>query len=208
MRRNLVLAAMCVAVAVAAGLWARSTSRALAELGRQGDRLREDVAARDQRITELEGIVRHSDALNLPQLASNPSPMGDAELLQRMRDLVVFQSNTVIALDRLNARLGAGEPPRSTEEQWHKGMVVLEQSLTELLQRQQAAREKASDLLLKLNIPDEIAQMDAGKGLDSGSLRGYWPYFEAKRERETHQVLAERLRLRIIQEQVDRPISQ
>ena len=70
-------------------------------------------------------------------------------------------------------------------------------------QHLQAIKQKATELLTSLNVPDDISRMDANKALDTPDLRPYWPFFEAKREREILQTLEDRLRMRLIQEQVD-----
>jgi hypothetical protein len=45
--------------------------------------------------------------------------------------------------------------------------------------------------------------MDASKALDTASLKPYWPFFEAKQERDRLQFFMERLRMRLVQEQID-----
>ena len=71
----------------------------------------------------------------------------------------------------------------------------------------EAVKQGAAELLLSLNISPEVSTMDVAKALDTASLRAYWPYFEARRERDSLQYFIERLRGRLLQERVDSRIE-
>lgn len=51
-------------------------------------------------------------------------------------------------------------------------------------QKLNAAKQKVEQLVLSLQVPDDVALMDAAAGLDVPGLKKFWPYFEAKRERD------------------------
>ena len=87
------------------------------------------------------------------------------------------------------------------------GPAELETLLKEGEQQLAAARQGAAELLRTLSVPPEISTMDASKALDTANLGAYRPFFEAKRERDVLQELGDRLRRRLIQEQVDAAIE-
>ena len=66
-----------------------------------------------------------------------------------------------------------------------------------------AIRTRASDLLISLDIPEEIANKSQSEAMASVSLRKFWPYYEARREAETQQRITETIHLRLLQEKVD-----
>ena len=82
-------------------------------------------------------------------------------------------------------------------------VAAMEALAQEQQQQLQAAKQRATELLASLTVPDAVSTMEACKALDTASLRQYWPFFEAKREREALQAVTERLQMRVISERVD-----
>jgi len=117
--------------------------------------------------------------------------------------LTVLQSNTLALVERLMARAAAAQPPPESPRQQEAAIAALEFSAAEHQQKLDAVKQRAAELLAALNIPAEVSTMDPSKALDTASLRAYWPFFEAKRERDSMQFLMDRLRLRLAQEQLD-----
>jgi hypothetical protein len=125
------------------------------------------------------------------------------ELARRVAELTLLQSNTAVVVERLLARTADAPPPAVVAQRRDAAIAALEVTIQNEQQRLEAAKERVAELLIRLSIPAEVSTMDATKGLDTTSLRAYWPFFEAKRERDVLLSLAERLQLRLIQERVE-----
>lgn len=184
--------------------------RALDEARRESATLRAELETRDRTITDLQAAVQPSRAVEAagarPKVMRETSTLSDPEtgLSGQIAQLMAQQSNTAGLVQRLLAKTLDPESPEQAERARQAALQTLQASAHQNQQQLETARQKAAALLVELNIPIEIATMDAGEALDKASLREYWPFFEAKRERDTLQGVAERLRMRIIQEAVDR----
>jgi DNA repair exonuclease SbcCD ATPase subunit len=186
---------------------------ALEELRRECAQLRADLEARDRSIeslqSKLENLLTPGTAPRTG-LAPVPAPTardGDIDSLRRVAELAALQSNVAALIERLQMKSSGPEPPEQAARRAQAGVTLLETTVQNHQQKLEAARQKTAGLLLDLNIPPEVSTLDAAKGLDTASLRAYWPYFEAKRERETMQSLAERLAMRLLQEKIDASIE-
>jgi DNA repair exonuclease SbcCD ATPase subunit len=206
--------AIVVFAAVVCGtavLWSRqtATTAALITLQRQCEDLRSQLEARDQTLAELRSSIerwQHSaPATSITERAipSAPGVSADFVLTGRLADLTLLQSNTLALVERLMARAAAAQPPPESPRQQEAAIAALEFSAAEHQQKLDAAKQRAAELLAALNIPAEVSTMDPSKALDTASLRAYWPFFEAKWERDSVQFLMDRLRLRLAQEQLD-----
>lgn len=206
----LVVALAAVGVVVALIFFERArTTAALRELRREAAELREQLEARDTTISSLQAEVqqlRRGVLVADGARTSSVSP-SDLEWARRVTELTLHQSNTAVIIERLLARTPDAPPPAVAAQRRAAGLAALEASVQEEQQKLEAAKQKAAELLISLNIPADVSTMDAAKGLDTASLRAYWPYFEAKRERDSLQFLEERFRLRLIAERLDARIE-
>jgi chromosome segregation ATPase len=196
-------------------LWNRQagTKAALAATQHQYEDLRSQLEARDQTIIELRSSIerlQHSTVSAPPtELATraNSATSTENDLARRLAELTVLQSNTLALVERLMARAAdlqsAPESPRQSEA----AVTALELSVAEYQQKLEETKQRAAELVVTLNIPAEVSTMDASKALDIANLKPYWPFFEAKRERDSMQLLTERLRMRLAQEQLDARIQ-
>jgi len=185
------------------------TTTALRELRREAAELREQLEARDTTISSLQIEVqqlRRGALVANGARTSSVSPV-DMEWARRVTELTLQQSNTAVIIERLLARTADAPPPAVVAQRREAALTALEASVQEEQQKLEAAKQRAAELLISLNIPADVSTMDAAKALDTASLRAYWPYFEAKRERDSLQYLAERFRLRLMQEQLDARIE-
>jgi len=130
----------------------------------------------------------------------------EADLTIRLAELAVLQSNTLALVERLMARAASLAPPESLHQR-EAGITALESAAAEHQQKLDAIKQKVVDLLVTLNIPPEVSSMDAAKVFDNPSLRTYWPFFEAKRQRENMQFLLERLQARLMQEKLEAKVQ-
>ena len=205
-----VLAVLVVLAGIAAIEWRRraATSAALASLQRQSEELRSQLEARDRAIadvrTAIDAVPRSAPAIPTTEGLRQPDAAAsrETELVRRLAELAVVQSNTLALVERLMER-ATTVPLAESPQQRQAGLVALEQSVVEFQQKVDAARQRTADLLVGLNIPAEVSTMDPSKALATVSLKPYWPFFEALREREHLTFLMERLEARLLQEQLD-----
>lgn len=132
--------------------------------------------------SELQERRSSARPAEVPASASFP----DQELNTRLGNLTRRLSNTTARLEQLLTRTSDGIA-RSRETT----IAVLESSAQEQQQKYEAARQKAVDLLVSLNVPPEVSNLEAAKALDTANFQAYWPYFEAKRDRDSLRFLAE-----------------
>jgi len=184
--------------------------RALEEARHEAAMLRAELAALDRAIPDWQADVqplRVADAAGArPKVTRETLTLSDleTELSELIAQLMAQQSNTADLVQQLVAKTSDHESPEQAERARQAAVQMLQASAHQNQQQLESVRQKAAALLVDLNIPIEIATMEASEALDKASLRAYWPFFEAKRERDTLQGVAERLRMRIIQEEVDR----
>ena len=182
---------------------------ALDEARRESAALRTELEARDR---AMAGSRLDLQPARVVDAASDQSKVSrdisassnlQIDLFQRIAELTAQQSNTAAMVQRLLARTWGDPSPEQAKRGTQAAIQVLQASMQNNQQQLETARQKAAALLVDLNIPVEIASMEASEALDQASLREYWPFFEAKREGDTLRELAERLRRRMIQERVD-----
>jgi hypothetical protein len=185
---------------------------ALLELRREAADLRVQLEGRDATISALQADVqqlRRTALVDGKSLSSAALPQSSAalpvelELARRVVDLTLQQSNTAIEVEKLLARTADAPSPTLLAQRQEAALTALEAMIEEHQQKAAAAKDRAAELLISMEIPADVSTLDAAKALDTASLRPYWPFFEAKREREFLRMLSERLVLRLAQERVD-----
>jgi hypothetical protein len=204
------IAVLVVVVCVAGFFWSRhaTTTAALAELQRQCNDLRSQVEARDQTLAELRLAIERAQSFTPAaspaerNVRSTPPMDANPEFARRLAELTVVQSNTLALVERLMDRATAAQAAESPQQR-QAGLAALELSVTEFQQKVDTARQRTADLLVGLNIPPEISTMEPSKALATASLKSYWPFFDALREREHLIFLMEKLQARLLQEQLD-----
>ena len=212
MRKTILVAlafAVLIAIPVVMRVTLNKTNQRLAELQRTCDDLREQLQARDQTLAELQSQFTLRGT-NLATQTFTPSgtaavPVTEADLQRRMAEVTALQAK---ASELVQALMAMREAPEAAEipEQLDRARVsldVYDKHLQEARQKAKTLATQTKDLLLSLNIPRDIAHMEPGKALASVDLQPYWPYFEAKQEMESQNLLVERLRIRMLQEKVE-----
>ncbi|PYI80168.1 MAG: hypothetical protein DME26_22100 [Verrucomicrobia bacterium] len=199
----------CVAAVILIGQ--SKSTLALDELRRDSAELRAQLQMRDRAMATLQADIRRvqAAALDLQRRSGAPPaniPAGmESELIRQITELATLQSNTLALVEKLLVR---AEPPEQlTAQQRQAALITLEVTTQEAEQKLEAAKRSAAELLISLNVPADISTLDVSTALDTVGLRAYWPYFEAKRERDTLQITANRVRLRLVQEQIDAGIE-
>ena len=211
--RKTILVALAFAIVIAVPIVMRTTlnttNQRLAELQRTCDDLREQLQARDQTLAELQShfTLRGTNPATqgVTPTGTTVAPVTEADLQRRMAEVTALQAK---ASELVQALVAMREAPEAVEipEQLDRARVSLEvydKHLQEARQKATTIATQTKDLLLSLNIPRDIAHMEPGKALASVDLQPYWPYFEAKQEMESQNLLVERLKMRMLQEKVE-----
>lgn len=179
----------------------------LQDLTRSNAELQSQLEDRDRSMKDLQGSTRQlqtaTQALKAPTETGAVVETSTAlELARRLEATASIQQQTLELVQKLGKRMGAPETERSPEQ--IKAQVAgLEQAREEIRVKLADAKKKVADLLNTLAVPEEVAVLDYSRAMNMPSLQRYWPFFEAARERENMVIVAERLNLRIIQEQIE-----
>jgi cell division protein FtsL len=202
------VAVSVVALATVAALILFNQSRSAAvldELRRDAADLRTQLEARDSTISTLQANIEQmgSSAFVFGRPKASSGLPTELELARQMAELTRQQSNTALVIERLLARTTDAPAPVVSARQSSAMTATLEASLQEEQQRLEAAKQRAAELLVSLNIPAEVSTMGGAQALDTASLRAYWPYFEAKRERDLLQSMVERIRVALFSQRID-----
>lgn len=196
-------------------LWSRQagTKAALTNLQHQSEELRSQLETCDQTIIELRSSIERlqrsavSSPPTEPTTRANPATSSENDLARRLVELTLLQSNTLALVEKLMTRAAELQSPPESPKQSEAAITALELSLADYQQKLVETKQRAAELVVTMNIPAEVSTMEASKALDIASLKPYWPFFEAKRERDSMQLLMERLRMRLAQEQLDAAIQ-
>jgi len=181
----------------------------LSQLQAERTKLEAELNERELTVSQLRAEVR-----NLRTIVGAPSRVQsrsrqpasadrESDLRRQINALQASHSNAVALAQNL-----ATETLRSAAEEQNRAaaaaaLAELESSAGDALDQAEAARQRAEELIVTLNVPTDVALMDPEAGLQTSGLRAYWPYFEARRERDTLQRTADALRLRLVQEAAD-----
>lgn len=206
-RLAIVLGFLAVAALATVVTYERLRHRAtVTRLGRERSELQSQVEARDLTITQLNSEVRNlrsllgTPATSRPTARSASPAPAEAELRRQIADLQAAHSNTLALAGSLltdKSRSEAEEEARKTNAEV---LAELESASSEASQNAETARQRTEELLDSLNVPADVEALNTETALASPNLRSYWPYFEARRERDILERVAEALRLRLVQE--------
>ena len=188
----------------------RSRNRvALEELGRVTAELRAQLEERNGVISSLQADLQQmqSQVRAAPQsnhMNMSPSDsFAESRLAQRIAELGVQVSNTAMVVERLAARIPGTDFPAQTAERSKALLPALEVSAQEEQRKAELATQRAAELLTNLNVPPEAAMIPPNQALDNVDLRAYWPFFEAKKERDVQQRIVEAIRLKLMSEKIE-----
>jgi hypothetical protein len=213
--RTVVFISFVAILAITGFLWSRQIedSTALARVQNQCDGLRRELAGRDQSIADLRASIdRLEQAAVANQVAESnrltQPTAAQAEVARRLADLATVNSNTVALVAKLVGRNAETQTTSETPQERAGTIKGLETSVAEQREKLDAMKKKTSELLESLKVPEEVSTMDPAKALDTANLKTYWPFFEAKRERDSLQLMLERLRTRLAQEKIEARVQE
>lgn len=209
--QSFLLAVLFLALCIVGFLTVRDqTAKRDARLAKELSQLRQQLDRRDQIIEDLRASVRQLQAVTAlppatPSRTATPAPrelLGELDWVERLHELEVRQSNTLVMVERMAERAPDTEALEALAAQMETLLARDEGSGTEDAQALEAARQRTAEMLVGLAVPVEVAEMEAGKALENPALQTYWPYFEAKQVQDSLETLALRLRSRSLS---DRP---
>jgi hypothetical protein len=180
----------------------------LAESERESAGLRQELEARDSTIAEMQTTIENLQSRAPKQLTTSRAQV-EAEVQQRLAEAARLQSNAAQLVGALTAAREAPEAPETPEyleKRTQASIEILGKHVKHAEEKATALNARMKELLTQLNIPEEIASLEPRKGLASASLQQYWPYFEAKKEAEMHQMIVDRLKMRTLQENIEAEI--
>jgi hypothetical protein len=204
-----IVALIAIAIIAVFAVTDRSRNRvALGELGRGTAELRAQLEERDRLISSLQADLQQVQSQMRAAPESNrskviPLDTTDSRLAQRVAELGVQLSNTAVVVERLVAMIPDTEAPAQSAQRSKTLLPALEVSAQEEQRKWELAGQKAAELLTNLNVPPEAAMIPPNQALDNVDLRAYWPFFEAKKERDVQQRIAEAVRMKLITERIE-----
>lgn len=178
----------------------------ISELKAELDSLRQHFSAVERDVQRLhdEAVLRATQA-NAP--AANAAHEATPSLAHWIAQTTVIQSNTTALLARLMEQLPATSKPILSAEQKQAAYRTMITSTEREAPKLAELKRSTADLLFQLAVPDEAATMDPRLGLEMGSLRNYWPYFEAKIQRDAVERLVDSLEMKLLQDSINAGIQ-
>jgi predicted RNase H-like nuclease (RuvC/YqgF family) len=168
-------------------------------LSRECAELKAEIEASEQTISNLQATLE-------PVAHSVSSPSGSDALSQlagRVEQLALQQSKIQALVERLASNERALESPEAKAKWLDKVIGAMDARVQEQQEKLDAAKVKVEQAALTLQVPDEVALMDADAGLNEPGLKKYWPYLEAKRDRDRLYRFNEILRMKVVMEKID-----
>ena len=185
--------------------WKETHARSLLQtVQKENAGLRDELTAKDATIADLRARVERLEG-TFPSRSTEPPPFNseNRELGNRLAELAILQSNMLAMVEKLSPQARRPESPEEIQRQRNERIQVLESQLAEQQRKVESANQKVEELRTSLNVPDDVAALDNDKALDLPSLKTYWPYFEARREKDLVRRLAEILRMKVAAEKLD-----
>jgi hypothetical protein len=195
-----------VALALACGLKKMHRDSTLLEAARQESAaLRAQIDVRDQTISDLNAKTLNQSILEptIPLPSSAGSADALALLSHRLDQLAFQQANILTLVQRLASKDGPSELPEPKPLEWQKAIDSLDARAASRQDNLNAAKRKIDHLALNLQVPDEVAMTDPAEALDIPGLKKYWPYFQARRERDEIQRFITILKMKAVSEELD-----
>ena len=172
--------------------------------------LRAQLEDRERSIVDLKTSVDHlqSKITATPPVRheskSDNSSTALSDLARRVADVGSTQAQILGLLQKVAAKTSGTEVPWTPAER-QAALAVLEEAQKEHELKVTAGKKRVEDLRIAHGVPNEVAALPTERALSAPSA--FWPYFEARRELEGLQLIVERLKLRLVQEQLDSKIQ-
>jgi hypothetical protein len=184
----------------------RSTRTHVAALESRCEALATQAAEMERILADLSTASQRSPVNPAAGRALSATGPSSVDLARRLQEVFAAQSNILARLDRLTAQRTTEDPQQAATRRL-QSIPVLEASLSAHERELAAARQQTAELLESLQVPADVSSMMPHQALAVGSLKPYWPYFEALRQRERAQDWVEKLRARLEVERMEAQID-
>ena len=198
----LVVALLCLVTAVVTFLLWRTDQALVSAVRQEIAELRTELASRDKTVSDLQTRVDESFERPPTQITS---PITDSfpQLTRRINELTAQQNMTLALVQSLVSTSAQAESSEFRQQRQQLAIGALEERLRAQQVSLDAAKQKVEQLAITWNVPDEVARMETSDGLDISTLKQYWPYFEARRERQQLEKFVSLLKMKLAAEKID-----
>ena len=182
-----------------------SDSTLLEASRRECAELKVQIEARDQTISDVQAKLTNQSQLEPHPRSVSPAASPEAlwQLTRRLEQLAVQQTNILALVQKLSSKQEGLDSGQGSLQGQERVVASLDAQVAAQEQKLEAAKQKVEQFVLSLQVPDEVALMDAAAGLDVPGLKKYWPYFEAKRQRDEIQRFITIAKMKAVSEKLD-----
>jgi len=176
--------------------------------------LRVQLDDKDRTISDLKASADRLQATVTATPSGQTESRADAslnaisELGRRIAEIGSVQTQTLALVRSIATKTEGSQSPERAAKERRAALAVLEEARAEQEVKLAVASKKVEELLVTLRVPNDVSSMPTDRALSVPSAKAYWPYFEARREQEMLQLVSERLKLRLIQEQLDSRVQE
>jgi len=175
--------------------------RALRE---ENTKLRANLEASEARIADLkQRTERLESAYPEPSNRGPASGVANVDLNRRFEALAASQSNLVEVVEQLVRQTRQTETRTLSQRQREEASRMLQSRVDEHKRKVEEAQKKIEELMASLNVPDDVAALEPDKALDVPGLKTYWPYFDARRQRDSLRAFERVLSMKVASELID-----
>jgi hypothetical protein len=173
-------------------------------LREENTKLRADLVASEARIAEVKDRVDRLESAYPDSVSGWPTAgFANVDVDRRFATLAASQSNLVESVEKLVRQMRQTEPLPLTRRQREEARTLLQSRLDEHKRKLGDAQKKIEELMMSLKVPDDIAAFEPDKALDVPGLKVYWPYFEARRQRDNLRAFERILSMKVASELID-----
>jgi hypothetical protein len=170
----------------------RRSRESVEAAGRESAELRVQNEDLESKLAALRGDFGRQQAVQsmVGLIAGQPQATDLTELNRRVDQLAAQQLNILAFLPNLVISNSLIETPEQKQQGFQRAIAVLSEKKANKEAKSDSARLKLEQMITSLNVPDEVAAVDDVTGLNTPSLRTYWPFFKARQEwRDTEDMI-------------------
>lgn len=168
----------------------------LVKLREENQSLRLHIEQQASLFDEREGQAKPQPSDGMRSNSITALPGQQFHELLRLRGEVGILRKQVAEAAKLETRIR--EVERAANGPQGIKWVTVDTALLELKAKVDAAKQREEVMLINLKVPEAVSRMEVASALGTESLRVYWPYFEARKEREDVETFGSVLVLKLI----------